>query len=53
ASYMGGLFQINPYDQPAVELGKEATFALMGHKDYRDLLEKIDPVRQIDEDYLI
>jgi len=53
ASYMGGLFQINPYDQPAVELGKEATFALMGHKDYRDLLEKIDPVRRIDEDYLI
>ena len=53
ASYMGGLFQINPYDQPAVELGKEATFALMDHKDYRDLLEKIDPVRQIDDHFLI
>jgi len=31
-SIAGGLFHINPYDQPAVELGKEATFALMGRK---------------------
>ena len=29
-SIAGALFGINPYDQPAVELGKEATFALMG-----------------------
>lgn len=28
-SFMGALLNINPYDQPAVELGKEATFALM------------------------
>lgn len=27
---MGGLLNINPYDQPAVQLGKEYTFALMG-----------------------
>jgi glucose-6-phosphate isomerase len=29
-SFTGALFNINTYDQPAVELGKEATFALMG-----------------------
>ncbi|MBA7481751.1 Glucose-6-phosphate isomerase [subsurface metagenome] len=29
-SLAGALFNINTYDQPAVELGKEATFALMG-----------------------
>ena len=29
-SFAGALFNINTYDQPAVELGKEATFALMG-----------------------
>jgi len=29
-SLTGALFNINTYDQPAVELGKEATFALMG-----------------------
>jgi glucose-6-phosphate isomerase len=38
-SFTGALFNINTYDQPAVELGKEATFALMGRtgdymKDY-------------------
>jgi glucose-6-phosphate isomerase len=29
-SFVGALFDIDPYDQRAVELGKEATFALMG-----------------------
>lgn len=29
-SLAGALFNINTYNQPAVELGKEATFALMG-----------------------
>jgi len=29
-SLMGELLDINAYDQPAVELGKQATFALMG-----------------------
>jgi len=28
-SFAGALFGINPYNQPAVELGKEATFALL------------------------
>ncbi len=31
-SFAGALFNINTYDQPAVELGKEATFALMGRE---------------------
>ncbi len=30
----GRMFGINPYDQPAVQLGKEMTFALMGRKGY-------------------
>ncbi len=29
-SFVGALLNINPYDQPAVELVKDATFALMG-----------------------
>ncbi len=33
-SIMGGLLNINPYDQPAVQTGKEFTFALMGKKGY-------------------
>ncbi|MCK4341518.1 MAG: glucose-6-phosphate isomerase [Phycisphaerae bacterium] len=31
---MGGLLHINPYDQPAVQTGKEFTFALMGRNGY-------------------
>ena len=52
-SYMGSLLNINTYDQPAVELGKEATFALMGHKDYRELLKKIEPFQDQDEKFLM
>jgi glucose-6-phosphate isomerase len=31
---MGGLLNVDPYDQPAVQLGREMTFALMGHDSY-------------------
>ncbi len=51
-SIAGLLFGIDAYDQPAVELGKEATFALMGHADYAELAKKIKPVAQIDADFL-
>ena len=52
-SYMGELLGINTYDQPAVELGKLATFALMGHKDHQELNDKIQPIAKIDADYLL
>ena len=52
-SIAGGLFNINPYDQPAVELGKEATFALMGRPDYEDLVRQIQPFIEVDENFLI
>lgn len=52
-SIAGLLFNINAYDQPAVELGKEATFALMGRQDFAELAEKINPVAQIDKSYLV
>ncbi len=52
-SIAGALFNINTYDQPAVELGKEATFALMGHEDFAEMADKIAPYTQIDSDYLI
>jgi glucose-6-phosphate isomerase len=32
----GGLLNINPYDQPAVQTGKVFTFALMGKKGYEE-----------------
>jgi glucose-6-phosphate isomerase len=51
-SFAGALFNINPYDQPAVELGKEATFALMGKDGYKDFAQEIQSKTEIDEDYL-
>jgi len=52
-SFAGALFNINPYDQPAVELGKEATFALMGKEGYEDFAQEIQSKTKIDEDYLV
>lgn len=52
-SIAGLLFDINAYDQPAVELGKEATFALMGRKDFAELANKIKPVSEIDNSYIV
>ncbi len=52
-SYMGELLEINTYDQPAVELGKEATFALMGHKKYAELNNKIKPFCKIDNAFKV
>lgn len=52
-SIAGTLFNINTYDQPAVELGKDATFALMGLKKYEDLARDIEPVIGIDQDYIV
>ncbi|MFC1783110.1 glucose-6-phosphate isomerase [Planctomycetota bacterium] len=52
-SYMGELLGINTYDQPAVELGKQATFALMGREGYEDVLQEIQTATRIDENFLI
>ena len=52
-SYMGGLLEINTYDQPAVELGKQATYALMGQAKYEELAKKIRPVIKRESKYLV
>lgn len=52
-SYMGEMMNINTYDQPAVELGKLATFALMGHENYVKMADQIKPYVQKDEKYLV
>jgi glucose-6-phosphate isomerase len=52
-SIAGMLFGINAYNQPAVELGKEATFALMGKSEYAALAEKIKPFAEIDSRFVI
>ena len=52
-SFTGALFNINPYDQPAVELGKEAAFALMERQGYEELAQEIKPLTKIDENFLV
>jgi len=41
-SYAGLMLGIDAYDQPAVELGKQATFGLMGRKGYEKFKAKVD-----------
>lgn len=52
-SLAGALFGINTYNQPAVELGKEATFALMGKAGFEELAERIRPSTEIDRGFLV
>ena len=52
-SYMGGLLNINTYDQPAVQLGKDATYALMGKSGFADLNKKIQTVAKRDKKFLV
>jgi glucose-6-phosphate isomerase len=52
-SIAGLLFNINAYDQPAVELGKIATFALMGRSGYEKLASEIQPFAGLDSSFLI
>ena len=52
-SFAGALFGINPYDQSAVELGKEATFALMGKSGCEKLAQLIQSLTEIDGDFLV
>ncbi len=52
-SLTAALFNINPYDQPAVELGKEATFALMGKSGYEELARQIQPLTEVDDQFLV
>jgi glucose-6-phosphate isomerase len=40
--FAGGLFQVNPLDQPGVEQGKDYTYALMGRPNYEKIRAEFD-----------
>ncbi|MBD3166253.1 glucose-6-phosphate isomerase [bacterium] len=42
----GGLYEVNPLDQPGVEAGKVATYALLGRSGYEDHRAEIEKERQ-------
>jgi len=58
-SFAGALFGIDTYNQPAVELGKQATFALMGKsgqydgKSYADFAADIRSKTEFDSKFVI
>jgi glucose-6-phosphate isomerase len=52
-SLMGELLNINAYDQPAVELGKQGIFALLGREGYDKTLKKVRPYTRVDKRYLV
>jgi glucose-6-phosphate isomerase len=52
-SIAGGLLNINPYDQPAVQLGKEYTFALMGKSGYEAQAKQLRPTTGRDAQHII
>ena len=37
----GGLYGVNPFGQPGVEAGKNATYALMGREGYETLRKEL------------
>ena len=41
----GHLLGIDPYDQPAVETGKQATYGLLGRSGYEDWAKRVDSLR--------
>ena len=40
-AFAGSLYQVNPFDQPGVEFGKNYSYAMMGRKGYDDLRAEI------------
>jgi glucose-6-phosphate isomerase len=52
-SLMGELLNIDAYDQPAVELGKKATFALMGREGYDDMKQEMRSYLRKDSKYMV
>ena len=52
-SIAGALLDINTYDQPAVELGKKSTFALMGRAGYEKTAGELREQLRVDAAYLV
>ncbi len=52
-SLMGEMLDINAYDQPAVELGKKATFALLGKDDSDPMGDEIRKFAKVDKQYMV
>lgn len=51
-AFSGGLYRINPFDQPGVEEGKRLTFGMMGRKGFEEKKKEIESLK-INKRYVI
>ena len=52
-AYAGALLNINTFNQPGVENGKKATFALLGKKGYEGQKKEMDSAPALDDKYIV
>ncbi|MDE6598082.1 MAG: glucose-6-phosphate isomerase [Clostridia bacterium] len=52
-AYTGALLNINTFNQPGVENGKKATFALLGKKGYEAQKNEMDSAPPLDDKYIV
>ncbi len=45
-AFAGGLYKIDPFDQPGVEEGKRLTFGMMGRKGFEDKKREIEGIQK-------
>ena len=52
-AYAGAMLNIDTYNQPGVENGKKATFALLGKKGYEGQKREMDSAPELDSKYIV
>ena len=52
-AYAGAMLNINTFNQPGVENGKKATFALLGKKGYEGQKKEMDAAPELDGKYIV
>ncbi len=52
-AYIGAMFDINTFNQPGVEAGKNATYALLGRDGYEELAQELENGTIKSDDYII
>ena len=51
--YAGGLYDVNPLDQPGVELGKQFTYAMLGREGFESAREEFEALPRPDSRFRI
>ena len=52
-AYTGAMFNIDTYNQPGVEAGKQATYALLGKPGYEAKKKELDDAPQAEDKYIV